>query len=214
MREVGKTLVRHATVIAAVLGLATAALGFLSVSLKVKADSAVEHRQEAQSKATGLQSDKSSLEARIAALQQENSNLKIQLDNPPEGNPAPPDSAVVRDLKVPMDDLIYLDEGVVKEDIYDAGGDLLYERQEATHRPQLTKRGAAYSTDVQSAGVGKQECSDAATRSPAPEPVSTLDVGTLICANTEGGTSLLRVVAAPDSKGTLSLRQRYWPDSP
>lgn len=214
MREGGKTFERHAAVIAACLGLVAAALGLLSGYLKVKADTAVETRQQAQSKATGLLSDKSSLEARIAALREENNNLKAQLDNPPEATAAPSDAAVVRDLKVPMSDLITLDDGAVWEDTYDGGGDLVYEEQKGTRRPQLTERAAAFSTDVRSAGVGKQECSDAVTRSPAPEPVSKLDVGTLICANSKGGTSLLRVVAAPDSKGTLSLRQSYWPGSP
>jgi hypothetical protein len=208
-----KRVEKHAGVIVALLAVVAALLGVLSAYLKVEADTAVDRRQEVQSRATGLQSDKRSLQEQIAALQEENDNLKAQLHNLPAAKPAAPDSAVVRDLKVPMSDVIHLDDGVVKDDEYD--GDLVYERQEATREPQLTKRAAeAYSADVRSAGVGKQECSDAAKQSPAPEPVRKLDVGSLICAITEGGTSLLRVVAAPDRKGTLTLRQRYWPNVP
>ena len=213
MRKAAQTFEKHAGVIAAFLGVAAAALGVLSGYLKTQADTAVERRQQVQSQATGLQSDKTSLEHQIAALREENGNLKAQLDNPPRPNASAQDAPVVRDLKVPLSDAIFLDDGVVAEDC--CSGDLSYEVQDATRRPQLTKRNAdAYSTDVQSAGVGQQDCSDAANRSPEPEPVRKLDVGALICVNTDGGTSLLRVVAAPDRKGTLILRQRFWPKGP
>jgi cell division protein FtsB len=213
MRKAAQTFEKHAGVLAAFLGVAAAALGVLSGYLKTQADTAVERRQQVQSQATDLQSDKTSLEDQIAALREENDNLKAQLDNPPQPSASAQDAPVVRDLKVPLSDAIFLDDGVVAEDC--CSGDLVYEVQDTTRRPQLTKRGAdAYSTDVQSAGAGQQECSDAAHRSPEPEPVRKLDVGALICVNTAGGTSLLRVVAAPDRKGTLILRQRFWPKAP
>jgi cell division protein FtsB len=213
MRKAAQTFEHHAGVIAAFLGVAAAALGVLSAYLKTQADTAVERRQQVQTRATGLQSDKRSLEDQIAALREENDNLKAQLDNPPQPRASAQDPPVVRDLKVPLSDAIFLDDGVVAEDC--CSGDLSYEAQDATRRPQLAKRSAdAFSTDVRSPGVGQQECSDAANRSPEPEPVRKLDVGALICVNTDGGTSLLRVVAAPDRKGTLILRQRFWPKGP
>jgi hypothetical protein len=213
MRKAAQTFEHHAGVIAAFLGVAAAALGVLSAYLKTQADTAVDRRQQVQTQATDLRSDKRSLQDQIAALREENDNLKAQLDDPPQPTATTQDAPVIRDLKVPLSDAIFLDDGVVAEDC--CRGDLSYETQDATNRPQVTKRNAdAYSTDVQSAGVGQQECSDAANRSPEPEPVRRLDVGTLICVNTEGGTSLLRVVAAPDRKGTLILRQRFWPKGP
>ncbi|HEV7804565.1 MAG TPA: hypothetical protein VGO80_01990 [Solirubrobacteraceae bacterium] len=204
--------------IVAILSVAAAALGVLSTYLKVKADTAVEGRQAVQSKATGLQSDKRSLQAQIAALKEENDNLNGQLTNEPPPSAAGRPAGVTRDLKVPISDeattqYILLDDGVVSKC---CSGDFIYGRQESTGEPELSTQDSsvAYSIDVRSAGVGPEECSDAVTRSPAAAPVRNLHAGTLICANTDGGTSLLRVVATPDRAGALRLRQRFWPSQP
>lgn len=219
MGERVKRVERHAGVIVTFLTTATAALGVLSAYLKVKADTAVDRRQEVQSRATGLQSDKRSLQEQIAALQEENDNLNAQLNTEPaptaNGRPA----AVTRDLKVPISDdgttqYLLLDYGEVKQC---CSGDFVYGRQESTGEPELRTDSSGsppYSVDVKSAGVTPEECSDAVTRSPAATPVRNLHAGTLICVNTEGGTSLLRVVAAPERDGSLRLRQRFWPKEP
>jgi hypothetical protein len=198
--------------------LAAAALGVLSGYLKVMADTAVERRQEVQSKATGLQSDKTSLQEQIAALKEENDNLKAQLNDEPAPSSRGRPAVVTRDLKVPLVEsgnaYISLDEGAVTTDC--CYGDLVYGRQDSTGEPELRTEGSSppYSIDVRSAGVGPEECSAAVTRSPSAAPVRNLGAGTLICVNTDGGTSLLRVVAAPERDGALRLRQRFWPSGP
>jgi hypothetical protein len=214
-----KRIEKHAGLLVAVLTVVTAALGALSAYLKVKADTAVDSRQQVQTRATDLQSDKRSLQEQIAALREENDNLNAQLKT----EPAPPASgrptAVTRDLKVPISDnsstqYIGLDNGEVKQC---CSGDFIYARQESTGEPELrtySNGNPPYSIDISSAGVTPEECSDAVTRSPAAAPVRNLHAGTLICVNTIGGTSLLRVVAAPGRDGSLRLRQRFWPKEP
>jgi hypothetical protein len=214
-----KRVEKHAGVIVAFLGVAAAALGLLSAYLKVKVDTAVEGRQQVQSRATGLQSDKTSLQEQIASLREENANLNAQLKTEPApaaiGRPA----AVTRDLKVPISDgtttqYVLLDDGEVKQC---CSGDFTYGRQESTGEPELKTYSSGsppYSIDVASAGVTPEQCSDAVTRSPAAAPVRNLHAGTLICVNTTGGTSLLRVVGAPARDGSLRLRQRFWPKEP
>jgi hypothetical protein len=210
-----KRFEKHAGVLVALLAVVTAALGSLSAYLKVKADTAVDTRQEVQVRATGLQSDKSSLQKQIAALREENDNLNAQLKTEPAPTASDSPTAVTRDLKVPISDngsneYITLDDGTVTQC---CSGDFIYARQESTGEPELrTYSGSTpYSIDVSSAGVTPEECSDAVTRSPAAAPVRNLRAGTLICVNTNGGTSLLRVVAAPARDGALRLRQRFWP---
>jgi hypothetical protein len=215
-----KRVEKHAGVIVAFLTVVAAALGVLSASLKSKADTAVERRQEVQSTATGLQSDKRSLQEQIAALREENHNLNAQLNTEPAPTTSGRPAAVTRDLKVPISDgsrtqYISLDGGEVTTEC--CSGDFVYGRQESTGEPELrtdTSGTPPYSVDVRSAGVTPEECSDAVTRSPAAAPVRNLHAGTLICVNTDGGTSLLRVVAAPERDGSLRLRQRFWPKEP
>jgi FtsZ-binding cell division protein ZapB len=210
-----KGIEKHAGVLVAVLAVVTAALGALSGYLKVKADTAVDTRHEVQVRATDLQSDKSSLQKQIAALREENDNLNAQLKTEPAPTASDRPTAVTRDLKVPISDnggneYIMLDDGAVTQC---CSGDFIYARQESTGEPELRaySGGTPYSIDVSSAGVTPEECSDAVTRSPAAAPVRNLHAGTLICINTNGGTSLLRVVAAPARDGSLRLRQRFWP---
>jgi hypothetical protein len=210
---------KHAGVIVAFLGVAAAALGVLSAYLKVKADTAVERRQQVQTRATGLQSDKRSLQEQIAALREENANLNEQLKTEPPPTASGRPAAVTRDLKVPISDggttqYVLLDDGEVKQCCF---GDFIYGRQESTGEPELKAYSSGsppYSIDVASAGATPEECSDAVTRSPAAAPVRNLHAGTLICVNTSGGTSLLRIVAAPARDGSLRLRQRFWPKEP
>lgn len=214
-----KTVEKHAGVIVASLTVFAAALGVLSAYLKIKADTAIEDRQQVQSTATGLQSDKRSLQEQIAALREENDNLNAQLDTEPAPTASGRPAAVTRDLKVPISDgsstqYILLDAGEVKQC---CSGDFVYGRQDSTGEPELRTDSSGsppYSIDVQTAGVTPEECSDAVTRSPAAAPVRNLHAGTLICVNTEGGTSLLRVIAAPARDGSLRLRQRFWPKEP
>jgi len=214
-----KRFEKHAGVLVALLAVVTAALGSLSAYLKVKADTAVDTRQEVQVRATGLQSDKSSLQKQIAALREENDNLNAQLKTEPAPTPGDRPTAVTRDLKVPISDnssnqYITLDDGAVTQRCC---GDFVYARQESTGEPELraySSTSTPYSIDVPSAGVTPEQCSDAVTRSPAAAPVRNLHAGTLICVNTDGGTSLLRVVAAPARDGALRLRQRFWPKEP
>jgi len=211
-----KRIEKHAGVIVASLTVVAAALGVLSAYLKVRADTAVERRQQVQSTATGLQSDKRSLQEQIAALREENDNLNAQLETEPAPSASGRPAAVTRDLKVPISDssstqYILLDGGEVTQC---CSGDFIYGRQESTGEPELRTYSTGsppYSVDVRSAGVTPEECSDAVTRSPAAAPVRNLHAGTLICVNTDGGTSLLRVVAAPARDGSLRLRQRFWP---
>ena len=210
-----KRIEKHAGVLVALLAVVTAALGSLSAYLKVKADTAVDTRQEVQVRATDLQSDKSSLQKQIAALREENDNLNAQLKTEPAPTASDSPTAVTRDLKVPIsgngsNEYITLDDGTVTQC---CSGDFIYARQESTGEPELRAYSGStpYSIDVSSAGVTPEECSDAATRSPAAAPVRNLHAGTLICINTNGGTSLLRVVAAPARDGSLRLRQRFWP---
>ena len=42
-------------------------------------------------------------------------------------------------------------------------------------------------------------------------PIRPLRSGLLICVLTDGGTSLLRILAAPQKDGTLRISQRFWP---
>jgi len=210
-----KRIEKHAGVLVALLAVVTAALGSLSAYLKVKADTAVDTRQEVQVRATDLQSDKSSLQKQIAALREENDNLTAQLKTEPAPTASDSPTAVTRDLKVPIsgngsNEYITLDDGTVTQC---CSGDFIYARQESTGEPELRAYSGStpYSIDVSSAGVTPEECSDAVTRSPAAAPVRNLHAGTLICINTNGGTSLLRVVAAPARDGSLRLRQRFWP---
>ncbi len=214
-----KRIEKHAGLLVAMLAVVTAALGALSAYLKVKADTAVDSRQAVQTRATGLQNDKTSLQEQIAALREENDNLNAQLKTEPAPTEIGRPTAVTRDLKVPISDngstqYIALDDGEVKQC---CSGDFVYARQDSTGEPELRTYASGhppYSIDISSAGITPEQCSDAVTRSPAAAPVRNLHAGTLICVNTDGGTSLLRVVGAPGRDGSLRLRQRFWPKEP
>jgi hypothetical protein len=156
-----------------------------------------------------------------AALREENDNLNAELKTEPAPTVGDRSTAVTRDLKVPISDdgsnqYIVLDDGAVTQEC--CSGDFIYGRQESTGGPELraaySSTSTPYSIDVPSAGVTPEQCSDAVVRSPAAAPVRNLHAGTLICVNTDGGTSLLRVVAAPARDGALRLRQRFWPKEP
>jgi hypothetical protein len=59
--------------------------------------------------------------------------------------------------------------------------------------------------------VSQEGCSRAVTTSPTIKPIRPLHSGLLICVLTDGGTSLLRILAAPQKDGTLNISQRFWP---
>jgi len=133
-------------------------------------------------------------------------------------SPIPPtDDVVVRPpLRLPLPEEgesigLFLDEGRVSTEC--CSPDFQYGRQESTGRPQLVPNTTdlPYTTVVDSAAVSQEECSRAVTTSPTIRPIRPLHSGLLICVLTDGGTSLLRVLAAPQKDGTLRISQKFWP---
>jgi hypothetical protein len=208
-----KAIERYATVIVALLTVLTAALGVLSAYFGVKASTATQRRDEVKTQASGLESDLSSLQVQVTGLKRENARLRAAASATPDGagSAGNADDAETRNLTVPLAEngsmYIDLDKGEVSNTCCEG---FEYVAQSPTGRPQLQSSHVTYSTDVPSAAISRDECSDAVTQRPQVAPVRHLEVGTLICATSAGGTSLLEITQAPNEDGSFKLRQTFW----
>jgi cell division protein FtsB len=211
---------RTARIVIAVLGVIAALLGTLTAYLAAAKSDVVQQRNEVRSDVSTLATQQLSLQEQVARLRRENADLERQL-NAASSDSGPTTTDVANDfalrrLNLPLPDAgamgLFLDDGRVGTD--PANSDFEYKRQDATGRPQLVAHfdDRPYSTAVRSAALSKEDCSRAVTTSPTIEPIRPLHSGLLICVLTEGGTSLLRILAAPQKDGILRISQKYWPN--
>jgi hypothetical protein len=207
----------HAGLIVALLTMLSTSLGALTAYYGLKAASASKERDRVSVKATDLRTEQADLASQLDDLKAENADLRqrLEADTAAPGAKGSPltDVPLNRPLRVPLpadgQANILLDRGEVTSEC--CGSDLIYSRNEATGIPELTSDGVAYSVDVPSAAATEDECVQAVRTSPTITPIRNLSKGTLICATSDGGTSLLRVSAEPAKSGTRRIVQTFWP---
>lgn len=217
MRSLIGKIQQHSGGIVAILTVVTAGLGVLSAYYGLKAADVAQERDAVRGEATELQTQQSDLAAQVDELKGENADLRARLGagsgGAGSGGSSEADVAYRR-LIVPLppggdEGNLLLDRGEVTTECCE--GDLTYSRNGDTAIPELTADDVPYSTDVPSAAATQEECSQAVKTSPTITPIRRLRKGALICANTEGGTSLLRISAPPRKNGTLLITQTFWP---
>lgn len=211
---------QHSGLIVAILGVIAAALGVWATYSRIEVTDVTKQRNAVQGTATELRSERVDLESELERLRGENADLRARLG---EGSGAysgaanTTDDAEQRRFTVPLppdgdDEYLLLDRGEVTDEC--CSGDLTYSRNDNTGIPELTAESVDYTTEVASAAVSQEDCAQAVRTRPTITPVRGLRKGTLVCAITEGGTSLLRISATPTRSGTLEVSQTFWPDAP
>jgi hypothetical protein len=208
---------RHSVIVVTVCTLLTAGLGVLSAYLGFKAANITQERDAVRGRATTLQTQQTDLQSQIVQLEADNADLRARLGGGSGSSTATaPDGTDVEHrppLKVPLPadggvEHILLDRGEVSAEC--CSGDLNYSRNDATGIPEIGSD-VAISVDVASGAVTEEQCAQAVKTSPATPPLRRMREGMLICAITQGGTSLLRISSPPTRNGTLTFIQTFWP---
>ena len=205
----------RAGIIVAALTLLTAGLGVLSAYYGVKAANARQERDQVRGTATTLRSQQADLAGQLEDLKAENADLRqrLQPDGANNTGSAPQSDVQHRSVRMPLsetgDTYLMLDRGEVSSSC--CSGDVAYGHNRETGIPEITITALPFSIDVPSAAASEAECVQAVKTSPSLAPIRSLGSGTLICASTSGGTSLLQIAGEPAKNGTLKIRQTFWP---
>jgi hypothetical protein len=206
---------RHSGILVAVLTVIAAGLGVLSAALGLKAADVTHQRNAVQGRAATLETRQTDLQTENQQLQADNADLRARLrGGSGSGSAATQTDVEHRNLTVPLPtngetEQIRLDRGEVNSDC--CTGDLSYSRNDATDIPELNSD-VAFSIDVSSGAVTEAQCSQAVSTSPTNPLLRRFREGMLICATTQGGTSLLRLASPPTQTGTLRFVQTFWPN--
>ena len=241
MSQQESSLERRSKNLVAIFGALTAALALSTGVLGACANNAGNDRDSARTRVAQLESERNhlresneSLERQVdtlteraaglsrdnAELQSENNDLKSQLGEVGSEND-PTADVIHRRYTIPLRSDPYeyaglgLDEGYVD---HDYGGDIHYHRNEHTGRPEFFSDDENYSAQLPASLVAapttviREDCETAVDLNPTVRPVKRVTKGTLICVRSEGGMSLLRVVAPPNGQGDVRVEQTYWPD--
>lgn len=213
MHSFGEKVQRHSVIVVTICTLLAAGLGVLSAYLGLKAANVTQERDAVRGRATTLQTQRTDLQSEIVQLKADNADLRARLGGGSAGAVADGTDVEHRPpLRVPLlasgVEHVLLDRGEVSAEC--CSGDLSYSRNDATGIPEISSD-VAISVDVASGAVTEEQCAQAVKTSPATPPLRRMREGMLICAITEGGTSLLRISAPPTRNGTLTFIQTFWP---